>query len=263
MRLEYRKRLAATFVWGVLCAAMTPVAASDDTPPAPHDGSYYLAAMRSSILEVIAENQGLFNRASDGSVKSPLLTPEAIHQRSAEVFREVAGEDLAPAFAGRDPERIANSLGNLLQAGRVVIALSQDLINTEADGSVVLKKFIPAVFGRLVANNFTGRTGVTLKQTSLGIGSFGPRNPYNAPDAWEAAALARLAAAGGEANTSIGAVVGDTYRLLRPIPIQAACQNCHGEPAGEPDPYGKPKEGYAIGDLRGAISVTLRLDSGD
>jgi len=36
-----------------------------------------------------------------------------------------------------------------------------------------------------------------------------------------------------------------------------ACLACHGNPKGEVDITGHPKEGGALGDLGGAISITL------
>jgi hypothetical protein len=37
----------------------------------------------------------------------------------------------------------------------------------------------------------------------------------------------------------------------------ASCLSCHGQPKGEVDITGYPKEGAAAGDLSGAISITI------
>ena len=47
------------------------------------------------------------------------------------------------------------------------------------------------------------------------------------------------------------------YRVLVPEYYSAGCLTCHGEPKGEIDVTGYPKEGGALGDLGGVISVTL------
>ena len=39
----------------------------------------------------------------------------------------------------------------------------------------------------------------------------------------------------------------------------AACLTCHGEPKGDLDISGYPKEGHREGDLAGAITVTAPL----
>ncbi|MES9899474.1 MAG: DUF3365 domain-containing protein [Sedimenticola sp.] len=44
------------------------------------------------------------------------------------------------------------------------------------------------------------------------------------------------------------------------IYIKKACLKCHGDPKGELDIAGKVKEGYEIGDLRGAISISMPVN---
>ena len=49
----------------------------------------------------------------------------------------------------------------------------------------------------------------------------------------------------------------DAFRVLVPEYYGAGCLRCHGEPKGEIDVTGYPKEGGKLGDLAGAISITL------
>jgi len=99
------------------------------------------------------------------------------------------------------------------------------------------------------------------------------RNPSNAPDDLERQVLARFAATiaeGGDpvdtafvARTSAG---GMELRFLRPLRVQEFCLDCHG-PANQLSPEvlqvlasrypDDQATGYAVGDLRGAISVRL------
>jgi hypothetical protein len=222
-------------------------------------GGTYFDALRDSITEVIAEHQDLINRASGDEVKSKDLEAKAFYKATYSTFKKIAGAGFSPKkFRDEtDPEKISHVLAALLQAGRVTIAKAQGTINTESDGTVQLKKFIPAVFGRLVADRFREKTGASLKQTTLGKGDWGARNSYNAPDDWESGVLQRFASDGWVLNEGVGEEQGGSYRYMKPIYIKQACMPCHGETKGEEDPYGQTKEGYEVGDVRGGISVML------
>jgi hypothetical protein len=49
----------------------------------------------------------------------------------------------------------------------------------------------------------------------------------------------------------------DAYRTAMPEYYGASCLSCHGSPAGEVDITGYAKEGAAVDDLGGVISITL------
>jgi len=49
----------------------------------------------------------------------------------------------------------------------------------------------------------------------------------------------------------------EAFRVLMPEYYGQGCLACHGEPVGELDVTGYPKEGGKLGDLGGVISVTL------
>ena len=49
----------------------------------------------------------------------------------------------------------------------------------------------------------------------------------------------------------------DAFRVAVPEYYSASCLSCHGEPKGEIDITGYPKEGAEEGDLGGVISITL------
>ncbi|BAE52493.1 Signal transduction histidine kinase [Paramagnetospirillum magneticum AMB-1] len=76
------------------------------------------------------------------------------------------------------------------------------------------------------------------------ITSLKPLNPANAPDAWEKAALMRLAA--GEVEVT-ELVAPDKVRVMLPIMTEEGCLSCHGH------------QGYAVGDLRGGVDVVAHL----
>lgn len=90
------------------------------------------------------------------------------------------------------------------------------------------------------------------EQTKTGfqfhIASLRLLNPDNAPDTWERDALRRFESGASE-FTQITEINGKkTYRLMRPLLFEQGCVDCHG------------KQGYAIGDVRGGISVALPYD---
>ena len=123
----------------------------------------------------------------------------------------------------------------------------------------------------LTAEKLPNRSPVTaVKRTSLRL-----RNPANAPDDPERAALDRVAAAlaKGEPPPPIliqRILASDTakpeWRVYKPIVIQAACLVCHGDPAAQPpglraalqqhDPA-DAATGYAAGDWRGLLRLTV------
>ncbi len=117
-----------------------------------------------------------------------------------------------------------------------------------------------------IARDMSARPGWTVGRTSHKL-----RNPANAPDAWEAAALddflARAAAGQNPKGLETAALVeadgGKTYRYMKAIPVQEVCLSCHGSgiaaevreriEALYPDDRAT---GFAVGDLRGAFTVT-------
>lgn len=102
------------------------------------------------------------------------------------------------------------------------------------------------------------------------------RNPANTPDSLEAAVLAAfqagLAAGRLPADTTVlESLAGGHTRLryLRPVRVQEPCLTCHGPATGIPDSVrailaqrypNDQATGYALGELRGAVSVTVAQD---
>ncbi|MBR9975813.1 MAG: DUF3365 domain-containing protein [Bacteroidetes bacterium] len=102
------------------------------------------------------------------------------------------------------------------------------------------------------------------------------RNPVDAPDAFERRVLARFAdlAEKGEiepATAHVEVVKQDgreVLRFLKPITVMKNCLGCHGTPEQIPQDVQQalreqyPNDlatGYAVGDLRGAVSVIVPL----
>ncbi len=224
------------------------------------DGQYYFNELKKSMLYVMKQQQTIINMNPDGSVKNKKLLPEAFYKTIYAQFKQMsAGKNFQPgSLKGvNDPGKIATVLASLLQAGRLVTARSQKIINAEDDGTMRMKKFIPAVFGKLTMVRFTGKTDSYMKQTTLGKGKYKQRNYDNQPNSWETVALEKFNQPGCKRYYSHSELVTNTYHYVRPIYIQKSCLPCHGLPIGEDDPYGHPREGYKQGEVRGGISVAL------
>ena len=119
-------------------------------------------------------------------------------------------------------------------------------LGVEADGrledgtEITLRN--PAAMTREVSEALaSSATPSRFKLTSLEF-----VNPGNAPDAWERASLEQFE----RGETEIWEVQEDAedtrvFRYIRVLPVEEGCLSCHSQ------------AGYRLGDVRGAISVTL------
>jgi two-component system NtrC family sensor kinase len=111
---------------------------------------------------------------------------------------------------------------------------------TTTDG-VAMTMVNPAYMTRLIAEMATSESGAIFRLTSLK-----PLRPGNKPDDWERASL--LAFEQGIRETQ--AVVDDgempMLRYMAPLLVEEACMDCHRH------------QGYAVGQVRGGISVSQR-----
>jgi signal transduction histidine kinase len=125
----------------------------------------------------------------------------------------------------------------------------------DANGNYTLYCVIAA---KAVSKFFTNETDYVIHYTNVTT-----RRPADAPDAFEEGALAALFA--DREATEVYEFTTDVegrqvFRYVKPLLITRSCLECHGEPVGELDAYGFPKEGQQIGDIAGAISITMPLD---
>lgn len=114
-----------------------------------------------------------------------------------------------------------------------------------------------AIMGRSIGLLFTSQSDYTTRFVN-----FDPRNAADEPDEFETAALSAFASQSGcteyyEVTDYNGEEV---FRYSAPMRIEQNCLECHGEPKGEIDVTGFPKEGWTIGDVGGAISIIMPLD---
>ena len=111
---------------------------------------------------------------------------------------------------------------------------------------------VPVVVAWSVAQQYAQQQGMSFKTPSLR-----PRDPKNQPDEFERRALETFAKDSALSEYSERAVENgkDVMRYAQAVRLTQDCMLCHGEPAGQKDPFGYAKEGMKVGDLRGAFTV--------
>lgn len=211
-----------------------------------------LATMLSAARTVISSSQDLIN---DPDVADKGLTGDVVVARAIEIFKKQTGTDPIAFDAKTRQGRFLNAQ---MEAIAEVVDANQDVINMPGVG---FKGFVPAVFGRLVNEAFERRLGheVHVKVTAP------PelvRNRKARPDRWETEIIkTKFLSKDWPTKQPFSTVVAkdgrDAFRIMVPEYYTAGCLTCHGEPKGEIDVTGYPKEGGRLGDLGGAISITL------
>ncbi len=217
--------------------------------------SRLLAKLLHAGRMVIEQNQLLIDDPHKGDKG---LTPEVFEQQLVQEFRKQTGIDLSKLqhtpVSIMVPPMARELLPAFVLASKEVVRDAQVVINQRGIG---YKNFIPATYGSQAAARFSKKSHVRLKQTTLQ-----PRNPKNEPDEYEASVLKWLAGRPrAEAYVSELTKEGRTLRMVMPIYYIADCLKCHGEPKGDLDISGYPKEGFREGDLAGAITVTTPLET--
>ena len=130
--------------------------------------------------------------------------------------------------------------------------INQDRIDTDADGSYNFKGIYCVVAGRTISAFFARDTDYTIRYVNTE-----PRRKTSLADEFELQAFEAFESGAAEFY-DYGEYGGEeVFRYVKPVYMTTACLECHGEPAGEVDRTGYLKEGRALGDLGGAISVVI------
>ncbi len=229
---------------------MTSVTAAGDADDV--DMASRLAELLRAGRSIVSNYQTHINDPTigDKDIDSARFVNEAIA-----LYAERMGQE---PVSGELTERDRRLLQAQLDAMREVLDEHQDDINREGIG---FKGFVPAIFARLINEKFSAKVGeearirVTAPEQLV-------RNRKSLPDAWEKLIIQDVFAdpkrAKGEAYMEVAEVDGrPAFRMLLPEYYTDSCLTCHGEPKGEIDVTGYPKEGGKAGDLGGAISIVL------
>jgi hypothetical protein len=216
------------------------------------DTAQSMATLLRSARAVISKNQGLINDASKGDKG---LSSAAVLAKAKENYKKATGKSL-------DSLDSKSLKGQLLKAEMDAIVSvmdkAQPLINKKGVG---LKGFLPAIFARLVTEEFRAKKG-TVADIKLTAPKAYVRNRANRPDAWEQDILEKQFKSSshpkGQTVSGMATKNGkQAFRLILPEYYKKSCLSCHGKPKGATDITGGKKEGGSLGELGGAISVVI------
>jgi signal transduction histidine kinase len=148
-------------------------------------------------------------------------------------------------------------LNQEMQAVWDFIDINQMKIDTDADGNYNFKNIYCAIAGKVVAKLFSRDNDYEIRYISLM-----PRQKSSTPDAFEMEAFDPFVSENSNSEYyGITTYNGkDVFRYVSPIYAKESCLTCHGDPKGEIDITGNPKEGYKVGDLAGAVSIIMPID---
>ena len=176
----------------------------------------------------------------------PALTAQA--QSDAVPVDQAALASEAAAAASSLGAALKTELETALQKGGPVAALG------------VCRLKAPDIAARISADS-----NLDVRRTSLK-----PRNPLNAPNAWQVDVLrtfeSRKAAGEDPSALSYSALAEGEFRYMKAIPTAPVCLACHGEVLA-PEVSAKLAElyphdqatGFRLGDLRGAFAIVKPL----
>jgi hypothetical protein len=211
-----------------------------------------LADLLRGARTVIAANQDIIN---DPDSADKGLSGDVVLAKARENAVAGAGLDITKV----DPDlRQGRLLAAMSASITEVMTANQSLINQKGVG---FKGFVPAVFGRLVTEQFRAEVkgAADIKVTAPPALV---RNRKASPDQFETTVIrSKFLSPGwkkGELFAEAASVKGRAAtRVLVPEYYGVGCLSCHGEPKGQIDITGYPKEGAKLDQLGGVISITL------
>lgn len=244
-----RRAVLALLLTGVLDCA--PVRAA-----VPGDGDMAVAESIAQMLQdartVVSDAQDLINDPAQGDKH---LTGELVVDRTVSLYTKATGVD--PRKIDRS-SREGRLLHAMMAAIGEIVDDNQGTINAKGTG---FKGFIPAVFARLVAEEFSrhakGEAEVKVTAPPELV-----RNRKARPDKWEAEIIkSKLLNPAWPAGKPYSETLTNNgrpaFRVMVPEYYVESCLACHGSPKGEMDITGYPKEGGKLNDLGAAISIVL------
>lgn len=161
---------------------------------------------------------------------------------------------LQNAQAENEAREKAEVLAAEMRAAWDFVDMNQEVINRAEDGAFRTKHLVCVVAAKSISMLFTSETDYSIRFTNDT-----PRQAANAPDAFEQEALAAFNADPDRKAFWRVVDAGDGTRVFRytePLYVTESCLECHGDPVGELDQYGYPKEGMQVGQVGGAMSIT-------
>jgi Protein of unknown function (DUF3365) len=244
----------ACIAFGLAAALPVYAPAAPPEPSTTEDAAIAdsLAAMLRAGRTVISANQGRIN--------DPAIGPKGLDGKTV-LAATIAGYRTA---TGNDPLAIdpASRQGILLRAQMdAIVAVMDNAQPTLNALGVGFKGFIPAIFARLVNEEFARRAdGKAVMKVTAPPDLV--RNRTARPDAFELQVITTKFLSptwqrGAPYSATVAHGSGTEFRVMVPEYYAASCLSCHGDPKGSLDVTGYPREGRHEGDLGGVISITL------
>jgi general secretion pathway protein A len=227
------------------------VMAADNTESDIRDTARLLAILLDSGRVTVGRNQDLIN---DPSNPESRFTAQLFTDQTIALFKQRTGHSLTDLPNGTIPMMARPLLEQLLEQSKKTVESFQPVLHMKG---LKYKGLIPATFGTETARRFQKTSGIYLKQTAP---EYLLRNPNNKPDAFEAEQMKRLSDPSfqHDGETVLSDIQGaGSVRVMLPLFYEKSCLICHGEPKGERDISGYPKDGGRLGELAGAISVKI------
>ena len=229
----------------------------EHNPLQPEDNSMIassLAAMLRASMAVISSKQAKIN---DPAADNKGIDGKAVLAETIKLYRQQTGQDPDAVDAKSRHGRLLRALmGAIVE----VIDKNQSMLNAKG---IAFKGFIPPVFARLVDEEFGIRARGEAEIKNTAPPSL-VRNRQARPDSWEVDVMAsQFLSTDWPKGRPFSATVQDkersAFRMMVPGYYTQPCLSCHGEPKGQLDITGYPKEGGKLGDLGAAMSITLFL----
>jgi len=248
--------LTRLLVVAIFCSGLAAGGPGIDQARADQDANIEIGTRLADMLRagrsIVSANQALIDNPEIGDKG---FSGDSLVQQAEELYTERVG---APPDAEGLSEAEMALIEAQKEAMRRVVDAHQADINQKGVG---FKGFIPAVFARLVNEEFTALVGAQARVRVAAPPDL-VRNRKARPDDWELGILEnRFLVADWPKNTpymeNLSYEGRPAFRMLLPEYYRASCLICHGEPKGEVDITGYPKEGGKAGDLAGAISIVI------
>lgn len=250
--MDWSRSIAACSL-GALCLALPVGVARAQTADPDQTIALHLADLLRAGRSVVSSHQAVINNPDLGDKG---FTGDALVSQADAAFAEQNGGAAPAAVAVSDQDR--RLMAALTEAMHAVVDAQQADINQPGVG---FKGFIPAVFSRLTNEQFEALAGSEARMRVTAPPDL-VRNRKARPDAWERQVIETQFLGGdwpkGQAWSEQVTVDGrPAFRMMLPEYYRDSCLECHGTPKGAVDITGYPKEGGALGDLGGVISITI------
>lgn len=211
-----------------------------------------LAELLRAGRSIVSNYQMLIN---DPTIGDKGLGSDRFVKEAVSLYTEHMGSD---PFEGDLSARDRRLIEAQLEAMREVVDEHQDDLNREGIG---FKGFVPAIFARLINEKFATKVGTEARVRVTAPEQL-VRNRKSLPDPWENQIIENVFSDPNRPRDAAYMEVTEVdgrpaFRMLMPEYYTDSCLTCHGEPKGQIDVTGYPKEGGKAGDLGGAISIVL------